>query len=117
MNFPIQSMIADAVAEALHHLYNYRSAVGCPDMYRILLQVHDALIVEAPYRYARHVADEVLPYCMSKCVPIFPTRLDGAALKRGPYYLGTEVGIYRDWGETLTVEACQKYGIPETLAA
>ncbi len=113
MNFPIQSMVADAVSGALHYLYNYRSQVEIPDMYRMLLQVHDAILLEVPYEHVDFVAKSVFPYCMSQCVPIYPSKLDGTPVNRGPYRLGVEVTVYRDWGERLSKEECRKYGVSE----
>lgn len=112
MNFPIQGMIASAVNRAMSHIYHYREEVGEPDMYRILLQIHDAILLEVPYANVAHVVDKVLPYAMVQRVPIYPTTLDGIPTGRGPYYLGIDTEVAEHWGEKISQARCLELGIP-----
>lgn len=112
MNFPVQGMIASAVSRAIGHLVRYRDDVGVPDMYRVLLQIHDAILIEVPYEHLAFVVDEVVPYCMRDLVPIYPTSLDGVPTGKGPYHLGFEAEVSEHWGEHLTRERCSELGVP-----
>ncbi len=111
MNYPIQSLVADAMSRALDHLYFLRDMYGLH--YRIALQIHDAVILEVPVAEVDAVYDVVLPQCMTDRVPIYPTDLDGMVITgRGPYYLGIDKEVYTQWGERLTKEQCIASGIP-----
>ncbi len=113
MNFPIQGMIASAVDRAIAYLYDYKRNCGNPDLFRILLQIHDALLLEVPYEHVEFVAKHVLPWAMRKMVPIYPTSLDGRPTGKGPYYLGIDVGVSEHWGEKLKEERAQALGFKE----
>ena len=112
MNFPIQSMIASVVSRAMGYLYQARSDVGDPNLFKILLQIHDAVLLEVPYANVKLVAEEILPFAMRECVPIHPTDLDGAATTKEPYYLGVEGDMMLHWGEALSTEKAQELGLP-----
>lgn len=112
MNFPVQSLVADAVSRALDHLYYYRETH--PDVsYRLVLQIHDAVVLEVPIAHISKVWDEVLPECMIHQVPLYPCNLDGLPLGTGPYYFGIGKEICVNWGETLDREEALAMGIPE----
>jgi hypothetical protein len=119
MNFPIQSLVADAMSRAIDHLYSYREDVDCPDLYKMVLQIHDAVVLEVPYEHVDFVVDEVLPFCMEECVPIYPTTLGGIPLKikRDHYNLRTDTEVFKYWGEDLTVEQCDRFGLSHRYAA
>ena len=112
MNFPIQSMIASVVSRAMGYLYQARSDTGDSGLFKILLQIHDAVLLEVPYENVKFVAEEILPFAMRECVPIYPTDLDGAATTKEPYYLGIEADMMLHWGEPLSTEKAQKLGLP-----
>lgn len=114
MNFPIQSMIASAVSRALAYIYDYkaRQLRKGRDMFRILLQIHDAILLEVPYQYVKHVCEYVLPTYMRKAVPIYPASLDGIPTGSGPYYLGIEAEVMDHWGEGLTFDQAVERGLP-----
>ena len=102
-NFPIQSLVADAVSLALHNLYEYRKHHDVD--YRIVLQIHDAVLLEVPYRHVQEVRDVVLPKCMTDDVPVYPNGIDGTLWREGqpgPYYLSTDVDVCRYWGQILS---------------
>lgn len=118
MNFPIQSMIASAVSRAIAYIYDYKHRMlkQGHDMYKILLQIHDAILLEVPYRYVKHVCEYVLPTYMREAVPIWPTGLDGLPTGDGPYTLGIEADVMNHWGENLTYEEAQAFGTPTGTA-
>jgi uracil-DNA glycosylase family 4 len=113
MNFPIQSMIASAMDRAVAQLAQYREEVGDPEMYRMLLAIHDAVLLEVPYNRVERVIDEVLPTCMIHRVPIYPTTLDGMPNGEGPYYMGIDSEVMEHWGEGISKARAAELCIPE----
>jgi uracil-DNA glycosylase family 4 len=114
-NFPIQSMVADAMSRALDNVYWYRESHDVD--YNIILQIHDAILLEVPFEHVERVYEEVLPVCMVDNVSIVPTNLNGIPLDDTEYHfsIDKEVGIH--WGEYLSYEDAVKYGIPTKYAA
>jgi hypothetical protein len=126
-NSPIQGTVADAVSRAIDHLYCYR--MECPEHhYRMLLQMHDALLFEVPVvELAAFIRDEkdaqgrvtrscVLQECMVNRVPVWPRRLDGTPMPvTTPYHFGIDVKVSLNWGESITAEQCQQLGIDPSL--
>jgi hypothetical protein len=114
MNFPIQSMIASAVSRALAYIYDYKAkqlAKG-KNLFKVLLQIHDAILLEVPYEHVQHVCEYVLPTYMRNSVPLYPTKLDGIPTGDGPYYLGIEAEVMEYWGESLSNDQASKFGLP-----
>lgn len=100
MNFPEQSMVADAVSIAMSNLYRYRN--DHPDIkYTMALQIHDAIVFEVPLASARTVWNEVIDDCMIQGVPIYPAYLDGKPTGKGPYRFGVGKDAYFNWGVEL----------------
>lgn len=114
MNFPIQGMIADAVSRACDHLYYDRPEFDVD--YRIVMQIHDAILLECSPEHVPAVIDRVLPTCMSQRVPIYPCDLDGLPSGSGPHYLGIDTSICLNWGLKMTLEDCQRLGIDPKYA-
>jgi hypothetical protein len=114
MNFPIQSMIASAVSRALAYLYDYklRQAKKGHNLFNVVLQIHDAILLEVPDRYVKHVCEYVLPTYMRKAVPIYPSTLEGIPTGDGPYYLGIEAEVMNYWGEKLVYAEAVERGLP-----
>jgi DNA polymerase len=110
MNFPIQGVVADAVARAVDYLYNYRTQVDDSVLYRLALQIHDAVLLLVPYKHVPAVVDEVMPYCMTDMVPIYPCYLDGMPQEAGPYHLGIDTEVMLHWGEKLSPGQCLDLG-------
>jgi uracil-DNA glycosylase family 4 len=110
MNFPIQSLVADAVSRALDHLYFRRAVYGLH--YRIALQIHDAVLLEVPCEEIEAVYDKVLPECMTDLVDIRPTDLDGIPINDQAYHLGIDREVYVEWGEKMSIEECEQRGVP-----
>ena len=114
MNFPIQSMIASAMSRAiaLIHDYKERQLKKGHNMFNFVLQIHDAILLEVPFKYVKHVCEYVLPRYMRDGVPIYPTTLDGFPTGGGPYTLGIEADVMNHWGEVLTYEEAVRAGLP-----
>jgi uracil-DNA glycosylase family 4 len=113
-NFPIQNTVADAVNVAVWNLMSYRWEH--PEVtYRMLLQIHDALLFEVPiehlHRFAVDVKDDagniiqpcVLRECMVNRVPIWPRHLDNTPMAIAqPYHFGIGIDVHYNWGQDLT---------------
>lgn len=112
MNFPIQSMIASVVSRAMGYLYQARADIGDDSLFKILLQIHDAVLLEVPYENVKTVAEEVLPFAMRESVPIYPASLDGKATTNDPYYLGIEADMMLHWGEAISSDRAHELGLP-----
>lgn len=114
MNYPIQSMIASAVSRALAYIHDYKEKQRKQgrDLFKVLLQIHDAVLLEVPYEHVRHVCEYVLPTFMRQAVPIYPSSLDGLPTGAGPYYLGIEMEVMKHWGEVLTAKEARELDLP-----
>ena len=114
MNFPIQSMIADAVSRAIDYLYEYRTKIVAVP-YNIALQIHDAIVLEVPGKYVPQTM-KALKTCMTKSVPIYPTDLNGFPQGTGPYNLGIDTEVYTHWGEKMKPKECLELGFSPKYA-
>jgi len=96
-NWACQGGVADHIAKALGILwYDLRKAKMRS---RIVLSVHDSIMVECPPDEIKIVAEEMLPAAMTTKTPVVVTSLDGMPLPRGPYFFGVDVTVYRNWGD------------------
>jgi len=110
LNYPFQSMVADAVSIALYYLHNHpdRERLG----YRIVLQVHDAVILEVPTRSLDDVCRVVLPECMEQRVKFRACDLDGSAYPDSPEYnFSIDSEVMLRWGEHIPWSICDELGI------
>jgi len=115
MNFPMQNMVADVMSRVVDHLYHYREEY--PDVtYRMVAQIHDAVLLEVPYAHVSRVIDEVIPECMVNRVPIYPCTLDGMPTGKGPYYFGADIDPYHRWGQDMAPDECMKIGLDPKYA-
>jgi len=113
MNFPIQNLVADAMSQGLDHLLRTRREVPtCPE-FQLVLQVHDAVILQTPIQCIPALVRNVLPDCLVRKVPLNPTTLDGEPLPRGPYYLHVGIDVFQRWGEPMTAETAARLEIPD----
>lgn len=120
-NFPIQGTVADTVSRAVDNLYYYRQEVDV--QYRLLLQIHDAILCEVPIPYlAAFISGtdgrpSVIQECMINRVPIWPTYLDGTPQQQvtEPYHFGVDYKVMLNWGEEVTDEQAAELGIPAGL--
>lgn len=119
MNFPIQSAVADAMNMALGYLYWYRFEQSDPSLwYDIVLQVHDAVVLECPAYCLDWVCNDVIPTCMGTRVPVYPTGLDGSTRPGGPYHLQVPPpDVFLKWSVPLTKADCARLEIAEKYAA
>lgn len=109
-NFPIQSLVADAVSRAMDYLYTYpdRRRLG----YKMILQIHDAILFRTPVRSVPEVIDVVIPYCMEECVPIPVRDLYGNFLDAPPYRLASDRAVYLRWGVPVSAADADRIGLP-----
>lgn len=116
MNFPIQSGVAGAMDRGLAYLQDEIERQGLDDDMRLLLQIHDAGIVEARYHMIEP-AVEIIRWAMETMVEIWPTDLAGIPRGDGPYHLGLEFEINDHWSEKFSYERAVELGIPTQFAA
>lgn len=111
-NFPIQGAVADAVSLAINNFLRFRDAT--PDIdYKIVMQIHDAVVLLVPFEHAARVYEEVIPQCMIRSVPFQPRYLDGRLIDAGPYYFGSSREVFVHWGETLSATQVADLGLRE----
>jgi len=110
-NFPIQGGVADAVSIALLNFQRYREEHPELD-YKIALQIHDAIVLIAPFEHAERIYKEVIPACMIDRLPFYPRRLDGSLMQnRGPYHFGMSRDLFVHWGEKLKPSQAKDLGM------
>lgn len=102
----IQSAVGEALSLATFNLWfeRYRrllSGMYVPD-YRILLGIHDALLVECKEADVHVMINEVLPFCMT----------DKVILPNIDLKLGIDIEVYYRWGVSLTDDEADKLGLP-----
>ena len=115
MNFPIQSMIASAMSRAIAALHDYKMRMlkkHGRNMFNIVLQIHDAILFEVPYKYVKQFCEYVLPTYMRESAGIYPTDLDGMPTGGGPFLLGLEADVMDHWGEVISHEKAEKHKMP-----
>jgi DNA polymerase I-like protein with 3'-5' exonuclease and polymerase domains len=120
-NFPIQGTVADAVSRAVDNLYYYRLERPVP--YRLLLQIHDAILFEVPIPHLREFIrgvdgrPSIVHECMVERVPVWPTYLDGTRRSDvdQPYKFGIGIDVQLNWGEDITEAQAANLGIPLDL--
>lgn len=122
-NFPEQNGVADNVSLALYNFGEIRKEE--PDVqFRIVLQMHDALIFEVPVPHLkRFYVDEqdadgkitsssILRKCMVDRVPVWPRYLDNRPMPvERPYFFSIDSDLYLNWGERITADQAAKLGI------
>jgi len=105
VNFPIQSTVGDAMSMALCNLYAYRQANPSID-FRIMLSVHDAILVECDGKHVERMVREVFPLCMC----------DGLEVpKIGLRYSLGEIDIQVRWGEKADPQLLEDLGVAREL--
>jgi len=111
MNFPIQGMIASAVDRGLAFLDDKIDELGLQDDIRLLLQMHDAGLVECKYELVPY-AKKLINWAMVDMVEIWPTDLAGEMRGDGPYHLGLDFAVEQHWGEKIPKDKYAELGIP-----
>lgn len=108
-NFRIQNLVADAVWCALANMYDYRACHNID--FTFILQIHDAIMVEAPFSEVGRVYRDVFPTCMNDQVEIWPCRADGIKLPlQKPYHLQGSRELMFRWGDDIQDLAKRHYG-------
>jgi uracil-DNA glycosylase family 4 len=114
VNFPIQSTVADALNTALVNLYYYRKENPDKARYRILLAIHDAVLLECKPEYLDVMVNDVIPSCMThNCV--IPAWQPGPRWpeETKPFKLETSVEVGVRWQEKPTAEELKERGVPD----
>lgn len=115
MNYPIQSMIASAMSRAIAYLHDYKVRMlkkYNKNLFNIVLQIHDAILFEVPYKHVKHFCEYVLPTYMRDSVEIIPTNLDGMPTGSEGYKLGIEADVMDHWGEVISHDKAEKHNLP-----
>lgn len=95
-NWTCQGLVADHISEALGALWYERNRQRMRS--RILLTIHDSVVMECPPDEVEFVHDQLLPWAMGWGTPIYPTTFDGTPVGRGPYFFGVSCKVCRSWG-------------------
>lgn len=115
LNSLMQSTVADSVSTALYYLYNHprREELG----YRIVLQIHDAVILEVPTRSLDEVYNKIMPECMVDRVTFKACDLDGVPYPDSPdYRFDIDKEVVTRWGIPITKEECDELAISHAYA-
>ena len=120
-NFTIQNGVADAMNCAIYNFVEFRR-LNPQYKFKLLLQIHDALLFEVPIAELRPFligvdgGEPILRKCMSTDVPIIPRNLDGTPkVVTEPYRFGFDAEIYLNWGVEPTETELLAVGISEEL--
>jgi DNA polymerase-1 len=100
VNFPIQSTVADALSVGLFNLWAARNERRMD--FRILLAIHDAVLLEVPVHEVLDVTQQLLPLCMGR-----------VRIPEVNYCLDIDVDIYLRLGVNPKREELINYGVPE----
>jgi uracil-DNA glycosylase family 4 len=113
-NFNIQSSVSDIVHRWMYLLYHRHDRLDWKGnlRYRMLLQIHDALLCECRVSSLDWFVKDVIPNTLDQ-VPLYRCDLDGRHIAGTPAYkLGTEVSIHKRWGVDLTIQEAEELHIP-----
>lgn len=100
MNYVPQSEVADLSHRAMARLQRAIVEHGLEGDVALVLQIHDALLVECREDPALidYVANTLMPYAMTHSNPILQCDLDGRPTGREAVYLETDCEIMSRWG-------------------
>jgi len=114
-NWSCQGLVADAMNTGIGNLWYAIHKLQLRS--RILLSVHDSIVVESPPDEVELFADDengLIAKCFSKDVAIVPTDLDGKPITtRGPYHFGVSIDVFRSWGVPVSREEWQTHAAAE----
>jgi DNA polymerase I-like protein with 3'-5' exonuclease and polymerase domains len=99
--------VADVVNQAVYHIGRLRDQWELKS--KLVLQIHDAIILEVPEQEVKVVYEKLLPQAMVKSVPIWSTDLDGNVQNEVPHFLGIDRTVCREWG--VAVKDISPFGI------
>jgi DNA polymerase-1 len=116
VNFPIQSTVADALNTALCNFYWYREQFPGRAQYRLLLAVHDAVLLECKPEYVPIMVEEVVPLCMTKACVIPSWQPNLKYKPTTPFTLDTDVEVTLRWQDKTSVAELRAIGLEEKWA-
>jgi uracil-DNA glycosylase family 4 len=98
-NWTCQGIVADNINLSLGNLwYELRRRKMRS---RIILSVHDSIMLECPPDEVEFVVDVLLPLCMTERSPVIPTDFNGTPNGLPAFRLGIDIEVCRNWGITL----------------
>lgn len=115
VNMPIQGTVADTLNVALWNLHQWRKLYPNVAEYRIMLAVHDAIMVQCRGEYAEIVINEILPSCMTDCAVVPSWKPTEFWVPTQEFSLGIDVEVGLRWGEEATAEELQKAGCSKNV--
>lgn len=102
-NAPIQATVADAMNVAIYNFVKYR--YQHPEIrFKIVMQIHDALLLEVHKDDASFVYNYLIKKCMVDDNPIISKGPNGPET----HHFATDADVSVYWGEELTEETAQK---------
>lgn len=104
VNFLVQSYVADLLRLALINLQQYRRDHGMH--YKLILTVHDSIMLEVPIREVEEVAMKVLPYCMTESAPA----------PRLGFKIASDVDVCYRWDEKMYLSDMTDLGLSEEFS-
>jgi uracil-DNA glycosylase family 4 len=111
-NFPIQNLVADAILLGMYNLLWVREEKKLQNAFRIVLQIHDAVMLEVKVPYiekVRKAATQALTM-----VPITPRDLDGEPIPGvETYHFAVDCSVFLNWSQSIDPELGRSLGIPE----
>lgn len=104
VNYLIQSYVSDLLRVALINLRQYRREHDVS--YKLILTVHDSIMLEVPVRHVPEVANIVLPWAMTEAAPA----------PRFGFRVGCDVDVTQRWDEKLYLQEMADMGLPEAFS-
>ena len=127
-NYPIQNLVADAILLGMYNLRMLREQLGLQDAFRVVLQIHDAVMLEVKIPFIDEVYNKVVQPAMDM-VEIMPRTLDGHLFcdtdpktkepygvletPDKPYKFKVDHSVFLNWGQPIDPEHGRSLGIPE----
>jgi uracil-DNA glycosylase family 4 len=112
VNMPIQGTVADTLNAAISNMFRWRSMYAGRCNYRIILVVHDAVLIEVPGEEAHIVYNEVLPQCMTTMAVVPPWYPWPHTIRKSePFTLDVDREVYIRWGVKATKEELVARGV------
>jgi uracil-DNA glycosylase family 4 len=132
-NYPIQNLVADAILLGMYNLQQAREKAGLQHAFRIVLQIHDAVMLEVKIPYIE-VVREIAMRALGTDVPVMPRTINGlkfsdigtvrdeenegkdkevARLYRAkPYEFKVDCSVFLNWGQGIDPDRAMALGIP-----
>jgi DNA polymerase I-like protein with 3'-5' exonuclease and polymerase domains len=122
-NYPIQNLVADYILLVMYHLRRERAVRGMDHMFRVVLQIHDALMLEVKVPYIAEV-EKLVRHVMTKMVPIMPrTIVDNVPFDKldenhprylpVPYNFEVDCSVFLNWSQAIDPVRGAALGIPK----